>query len=265
VVAAAIDHLPARQRDAVYGLLRKVVPSTREVVAARHLRGDGIEIGAMHYPLKVPAGARVRYVDKVSADVSLDRFSEIRHLQLVRPDFVEDGFRLPSFASASVDFLIANHVLEHANDVLGTLDRWADVIAPGGTLFLSVPLAERCFDRGRPITTLEHFVQDWDHRRSGDVAAFRRATREHYVEWLSISLPAVIAEQGGVLGPENERAIKMSADELLDEDAEIHFHTFSLASYEQLRRHYTSSCRPDFKLIELVENGIEAIAVLQRD
>ena len=56
-----------------------------------------------------------------------------------------------------------------------------------------------------------------DHQRSGDVAAFRRATREHYVEWLSFSLPAVIAKQGGELDPENERAIKMTADELLAE------------------------------------------------
>jgi SAM-dependent methyltransferase len=265
VVAAALDHLPARPRAAVYELLRKVVPGTREVIAARHLRGDGIEIGAMHRPLKVPAGVRVRYVDQVGADVSLDRFSEIRHLQLVQPDFVEDGFRLPSFASASVDFLIANHVLEHSNDVLGTLDRWSDVIAPGGTLFLSVPLAERCFDRGRPITSIEHFVADWDHQRSGDVAALRRSTRDHYVEWLSVSLPAVIAEQGGELDPEHQRAAKMTADELLAEDAEIHFHTVSLASFEQLLRHYTAAYRPDFKLVELVEYGIEAIAVVKRD
>jgi len=265
VVAAALDHLPARQRTAVYDLLRKVVPGTREVVAARHLRGDGIEIGAMHYPLKVPAGARVRYVDKVSADVSLGRFSEIRHLQLVRPDFVEDGFRLPSFASASVDFLIANHVLEHTNDVLGTMDRWAEVIAPGGILFLSVPLAERCFDRGRPITPIDHFVSDRDQLRAGDVGAFRNATRQHYVEWLSVSLPAVVAEQRGDVGPENSRALGMTADDLLAEDAEIHFHTFSLASYEQLLRHFCAACRPEFKLVELVENGIEAIAVLRRD
>jgi SAM-dependent methyltransferase len=265
VVAAALEHLPARQRSAVYDLLRKVVPSTREVVAARHLRGDGIEIGAMHYPLKVPAGARVRYVDKMSADANLDRFSEIRHLKLVQPDFVEDGFQLPSFAAGSVDFVIANHVLEHTNNVLGTLDRWSDVIGPGGTLFLSVPLAERCFDRGRPITPLAHFLSDREQVRAGDVAAFRDATRQHYVEWLTVSLPAIVAEQRGDIDEENARAQGMTADELLAEDAEIHFHTFSLASYEQLLRHFTTACRPDFKLVELVENGIEAIAVLKRD
>jgi SAM-dependent methyltransferase len=265
MASSALSLLPERPRAVVHQLLRKMHSSTREVVAARHLHGDGIEIGAMHYPLRVPAGARVRYVDQVSADVNLDRFSEIRHLQLVQPDFVEDGFKLPSFSRESVDFLIANHVLEHSSDVLGTLDRWSEVIRPGGALYLSVPLAERCFDRGRPITTIEHFVADWNHLRAGDVAAFRQATREHYVEWLSISLPAVVSEQGGQLGPENERAMKMTPDALLAEDAEIHFHTFSLASYEQLLRHFCTDHHPEFRLVDLVENGIEAIAVVKRD
>ena len=35
----------------------------RKDVAVRFLRGDGIEIGALDFPLRLPRGARVRYVD----------------------------------------------------------------------------------------------------------------------------------------------------------------------------------------------------------
>jgi hypothetical protein len=46
--------LSSRPRD------RKTI---REDVAQRFLRGDGTEIGALDFPLRVPRRARVRYVD----------------------------------------------------------------------------------------------------------------------------------------------------------------------------------------------------------
>jgi hypothetical protein len=38
----------------------------REDLARRYLRGGGIEIGALTWPLRVPPGTRVRYVDPAS-------------------------------------------------------------------------------------------------------------------------------------------------------------------------------------------------------
>jgi hypothetical protein len=38
--------------------------AVREDVALMYIRGTGIEIGALNYPLRVPASATVRYVDQ---------------------------------------------------------------------------------------------------------------------------------------------------------------------------------------------------------
>ena len=135
--------------------------NARRYLASRHLRGDGIEIGAMHFPLPPHRGMRVKYVDNTSLEDSIAKFPELRGQNLVRPDFIEDGFELASFSPASQDFVIANHVLEHAPNPLRTLSNWVRVLRPGGALLVSVPLAEACFDRGRTETTLGHLLQDF--------------------------------------------------------------------------------------------------------
>src|SRR5690349_13260523 len=97
-VASALARLPERSRQLIYGLKQRLIPGKREVLAARHLRGSGIEIGAMQNPLRVPQGVCVQYVDYVTVEENLQRFSEIAHLRLVRPNVIEDGFTLPSFS-----------------------------------------------------------------------------------------------------------------------------------------------------------------------
>lgn len=263
VVSGALELLPERQRRYAYKQIRRLRPWQREILAARYLRGSGIEVGAMHNPLAVPRGVSVRYVDYVSREENLERFTEIEGGAVV-PDFIEDGFALPSFAPSSVDFLVANHVLEHTDNVLKTLVRWGEVLRPSGVLLMSVPLAERCFDRGRPITPLAHFIDDHHSERS-DPERFRQQTREHYAEWLSISLPAVVAEHGDRLGKKNSEDIRKTVDELLAEHAEIHFHTFSTASYRELLQHFCTEFRPDFQIAEVVEDGIEVVGILKRN
>jgi SAM-dependent methyltransferase len=265
LVSNTLALLPQRHRMMVDRLVKRVIPGKRHGLAAKYLRGSGIEVGAMHNPLRLPEGVSVRYVDYVSRDHNIERFTELKGFQMVAPDFIEDGFTLPSFQQSSVDFLIANHVLEHTDNALKTLMRWAEVLRPGGVLFLSVPLAERCFDRGRAITTLEHFISDYELERSARTDSLREHTREHYVEWVSISDPAIIVERGGKVIPQSSQDLGKRADELLAQQAEIHFHTFTIASYEDLLRHFCTHMRPDFHVLDIVENGIEVIGVLQRD
>lgn len=247
-----------------YSLIKRIIPGKRELLAKRHVKGSGIEIGAMHNPLRVPRGVSVQYVDYLSLEANRQRFSEIKYLRAVKPHLVEDGFILPSFEKSSVDFVIANHVLEHSNNLFKTLDRWAEVLLPGGILFFSVPLAERCFDRGRPITTVEHFVDDFELERAGNLGVFRDRTRQHYVEWLSISTPAIMLEQGKDAGQQNTMVAPKAADDLLAENADIHFHTFSVASFEELLKVFCEKIRPDFRVLEIAENGVEIIGVLKR-
>ena len=151
--------------------------TTREDVALRFLRGEGIEIGALDFPLRLPGGARVRYVDYLDeAGLREGYKGTLREGRpLVVPDVVDDGARLASFADASLDFVIANHMLEHVEDPIAALQHQLRVLRPGGILYLTLPDARESFDAPRERTTPEHLLRD--HRDGPQVSR-----REHYEE-----------------------------------------------------------------------------------
>ena len=63
----------------------------RDHIAAAYLAGAGIEIGALHNPLRVTRAARVRYVDNVTAEEARRRFEDVRDAALVPVDILDDG------------------------------------------------------------------------------------------------------------------------------------------------------------------------------
>jgi predicted SAM-dependent methyltransferase len=151
--------------------------TVRKDVAARFLHGDGIEIGALDYPLRVPRGARVRYVDYLD-EAGLRRVhgeTLAAGRPLVAPDVVDDGARLDSFADDSLDFVVANHMLEHIEDPIAALQSHLRVLKGGGVLYLTLPDARTSFDAPRERTTTEHLLRD--HREGPLVSR-----RTHYEE-----------------------------------------------------------------------------------
>ena len=119
-----------------------------------------MEIGALHKPVKIRDSATVKYVDYKTLEENRKRSPELAGEEIVQTDVVDDGFVLEKIPNSSVDFIVANHALEHSPDPYGTLLTWKDKIAVGGILFVAVPIADRCYDRGRPITTLKHLLED---------------------------------------------------------------------------------------------------------
>ncbi|MBK6630248.1 MAG: methyltransferase domain-containing protein [Betaproteobacteria bacterium] len=209
---------------------------TRRRLALRHLPagGHGLEIGALHCPLPLPSGARARYVDRHGAQ-------ELRQLRadagasIVVPDLLADGFTLGCIANASQDFVVANHVLEHAVDALGTLEHWLRVLRPGGLLFVAVPIGERCFDRGRAVTPPQHFLDDRRLTAAGDSAAMRERNRTHVEEHLDIAAPALARERGASWTPLRDEAREREIARLLGADAsQIHHHVFTPESFAAL-------------------------------
>lgn len=53
----------------------------RTYLADRFLRGDGIEIGALHRPVPLPEGATVRYVDRLYTDDLRSEYNELHRLK----------------------------------------------------------------------------------------------------------------------------------------------------------------------------------------
>lgn len=140
---------------------RTMFATIRHVVAARYLKGDGIEIGALHNPLIVPKGANVRYVDKWTADHLGATFPELKDRKLVKIDIIDDGETLETIPESSVDFIIANHLLEHCRNPFRTVERMFTLLRKGGVLYLTVPDKRYTFDAPRSVTPVKHLIREY--------------------------------------------------------------------------------------------------------
>ena len=219
--------------------------AVRRRLAARYLRGSGLEIGALHEPLEVPASASVRYVDRLSTDEQRGHYPELAAEALVPVDVVDDGERLATIPDASVDFVIANHFLEHCEDPIAALGNFLRVVREGGIVYLAVPDKRFTFDAGREVTTIGHLRED--HDRGGGPS--RRA---HYLDWAR----HVLGRTG--LAAEEE------ANRLREGRYSIHFHVWTRRSFLDLLRWCRDDRRMPFRIARTAANRVEVIAVLEK-
>jgi len=221
----------------------------RVPLAARHLRGTGIECGALQNPLPTPAATRTFYVDRLTLARARAHYPELDGQPLTAPNLVGDVQRLP-IGDASVDFCIGNHLLEHARDPLAALEELLRVVRPGGVLYVSVPDAGNPLDRGRAVTPFAHLLAD--HAPGADRRAEDAA---HYREYTDSAHPT--------LDEPTRRALEAR---FLAQAYSVHFHTFDAETFGQLCAEVarTSGAR----LVELARNPCdgfdEHIAVLRR-
>lgn len=192
-------------------LLRAAAPAglSREGIARHVLRGEGIEIGALHSPFPVPSGVRVRYVDRMPETELRRQYPEMDYARFVPVDIVDDGERLGRIADSSLDFVIASHFLEHCQDPIGAIENFLRVLRPGGVAYIIVPWRGNQFDRDRPVTTLEHLLRD--HREGA-----QGSRRRHYEDWVRIGLKVV----------DDEAWALNRIEHYLKLDYSIHFHVW---------------------------------------
>jgi SAM-dependent methyltransferase len=158
---------------------------------ARHLVGDGIELGPGHHPFVQPyPGVTVRYVDRWEPAENRELFPELgAGAEFAKPDVVAnlDTDRLSALPDASQDFVIASHVLEHVAEPLGQLADMHRVLRPGGTALVLLPDRRHTFDSERTPTPLAHLVAE--HERGVEtvdddhVEDFLRSTGEQVDQW----------------------------------------------------------------------------------
>jgi SAM-dependent methyltransferase len=217
----------------------------RRRLARRYLRGEGLEVGALHLPLRLPRGAHVRYVDRMNVEALQSHYPELAGEKLVAVDVIDDGERLATQADASADFIIANHFIEHTEDPIGTLANHLRVLRSGGILYLAVPDRRRTFDSDRPATPLEHLIND--HRQGP--ASSRRA---HQEEW------ARLVERV----PEIEVPARVAA--LEQTDYSIHFHVWAPGEFRELLDHARKAEALPFAIEAVQPNEHEFIVILRR-
>ena len=188
--------------------------SAKRARLARWIEGDGIEIGALHRPLDVPPGARVRYVDHLPEEELRHHYPELASEPLVPVSVIGSAEDLSAFAGESLDFVIANHLLEHLEYPIRALLEFQRVLRPGGLLYLALPDRRVTFDRRRDPTTVDHILDE--HRED----AAERSRRSHYLDW-------AVNVDGKQPGAEADG----HTDRLLEQGYSIHFHVWDPDSF----------------------------------
>jgi SAM-dependent methyltransferase len=227
-------------------LRRTVDPATRRrrEIANRYLRGEGIEIGALHNPLDVPGSARVHYVDHLPVDELRRHYPELADVPLVDVDVLDDGERLATIGDGTQDFVIANHFLEHCENPLGAFGNMIRVLRPGGVLYLAVPDKRYTFDADRPATPTDHVLRDYREGPEG-------SRRAHYEEWARLVDKAEEPEA--------------HATALLHRGYSIHFHAWTQAELLDLIRAAADELDLHFDIELMLKNRHEVVIVLRKN
>jgi SAM-dependent methyltransferase len=227
------------------------LPSLRAELSYRYVRGSGIEIGALQFPLPVRPDVYVRYADRLTLADARVHYRELDPHPLVDPTIICDAAMLTPCADRSVDFVVANHLLEHLKDPLAALQEWLRVVRPGGHIYVAVPEHTNPLDRLRSVTAFDHLIADFEDRLNRE--EFDRA---HYQEWVASTRPNLTAEE--------REAFEV---ELIGQGYAIHFHTFDASTISALFREAAErfsaevvECRRDAS----VRGGVEFIGVLRK-
>jgi SAM-dependent methyltransferase len=218
----------------------------RAAIADKYLKGDGIEIGALHSPLKVPPSASVKYVDRMTVSDLRKQYPELNDLELVDTDIIDDGERLDSVRDSTQDFVIANHFIEHCQNPLMALSNMLRVLREDGLLYLAVPDKRFTFDIDRPVTPLDHILRDFEE--GGDWSR-----RQHFEEWARF-----------VNKMEDVAEVEKRADELIGIDYSIHFHAWTQLEMFEFVLALNRKLGLRFDVEAFFKNGEECIFILRK-
>jgi SAM-dependent methyltransferase len=218
----------------------------RLYVSRTYLRGEGIEIGALHNPLPLPETAHVRYVDRCSVEDLRKHYAELREAPLVHVDVIDDGERLSQFGDGSLDFVIANHFLEHCQDPIRAVSNMLRVLKANGILYLALPDKRHTFDAGRPVTPLEHLWRDYDE-------GSQWSKRQHFEEWVRC-----------VEKPSSEAQFSETVERLISTDYSIHFHVWTQTEMFELLLSMRSRLKLSLDFELALKSGHECIFAIRK-
>ncbi len=225
---------------------RVIAKKVRWFAAYRYIRGSGIEIGALNIPLQTYHGARVRYVDRLPTSELRLAYPEFADQILVEVEQVEDGEKLTSIADESCDFVIANHMIEHTRNPIGTVENMFRVLKPNGILYLTVPDKRFTFDTERAVTHYEHLKRDYFESPAWSDA-------EHYRDWIR-SIGKVTDES-----ETDRRARQLQATQ-----GNIHFHVWTQREFIELVLNLRRDFHLPIEIEAIVKNAQELVVVLRK-
>ncbi|HEY8293520.1 MAG TPA: methyltransferase domain-containing protein [Thermomicrobiales bacterium] len=243
----------------------------RRRTIARHLHGDGIEVGALHFPLDLSEAhvTRIRYVDRFDVPGLREQYPTMADLSFVPVDIVDNGEVLSTIPNGSLDFVIANSMIEHTSDPIGTLRHWLEKLRPGGMVYFTMPDKRVGWDVNRPITSIAHLLEDYQ----SDAVERRRRDRAHFVEFHDLWNQELVtaSEKGGsatgISNPPSDEQRLAAIDHMIEVDYSIHYHVFTHHTFVALLDYLRRVLHFPFTIIErappLAESW-ESVFVLKR-
>jgi len=219
---------------------------SREVIANTYLSGTGIEVGALHNPLRIPKDACVKYVDRMSVEELRKHYPELNDVALVPVDIIADGELLETIGDATQDFVIANHFIEHCANPILAIGNMLRVLKSGGILFIALPDKRQCFDVDRSETTFEHLLKDYQ-----EGPAWSR--RAHFEEWARLVNKA-----------EDDSEVEKQVISLMAMDYSIHYHVFTPDTMVDFFAGIKKVIAYPFEYEIFFKNGTEVLIILRR-
>jgi SAM-dependent methyltransferase len=218
-----------------------------------------IEIEAQALPTFYKDELKIEYCDYETKEQSQKKFLHNEKLfnNVQKPDYIVTSDNYASFLDKKFDVCIANHVIEHTNNVILWLQSISEILSHDGYLFLAIPDKKYTFDKYRQTTQLSHIIADYYNGAS---------VVEHIIEI------ALLYDQE-FIGKEINIAKNLST-EILDQEAKksawigLHRHVFDLYTFQHqiiIPLLYAGFC--DFRVIFCSEEnqpGNEFHCILQK-
>ena len=221
----------------------------RKLLSEKYIRkGNGIEIGPGHIPLQVLPEVKVLYVDLFSEKDLIKKYSELQDKLMTKIDIIDDGEKLIKFKNRSLDFIIANHFLEHTLNPILTLSNFLRCLKEGGIMFLAIPDRRATFDRDRPLTPSKHFIEVFKN-------GYDNRFDEHYIEFIRLAEKI------------SDEQIEERKSKLIEIEYSIHFHTFQTENFVEIIKNM-KDCGFPIELVHLEnlqEGTDEFIAILRKN
>ena len=222
------------------------ITETRRRVSFHYLEGMGIELGAMDKSLPTSGRVVVKYVDRLSSSELLNHYPDSDQLQLVKIDVIDNGETLSTFENDSLDFIVANHFLEHCENPIGTIRNHLKKIKQGGILFYTIPEKNFTFDKDRPLTTFEHLISE-------DIGMPAIPRKNHFYEWVTL-----------VEKVRDVNAITDRVSLLIQMNYSIHYHVWDIETIFQFLDKINDYLKNQFRVLYFEKNENEIISVIQK-
>jgi len=215
----------------------------------KYISGNGIEIGALHNPIKInPKKANVKYVDAFDINELIIQNPEISKNNIKKPDIIGDAENLDMFADESLDFIIAAHILEHLPNPIKALKEFHRVLKVNAILYLAIPDKRFSFDKDRNITPLSHLLEDYKN------SATIETNPEHYKEWFEF------------IESKKKKPLVKNYQELLEKKFRIHFHIWTIESILELLNYARTNLEIYFNLEDYYyrKNDADVVFILKK-